>query len=521
MNRLWSFQTKFVVVLVLLMLGALLLQSFVHDLNKERLFREVEALAQDIANDVTEQLTYEVGKLSRGRILSFPKRKNVWFTVVRHPGKSPQSKRVRLQPNKDLRKLLEKYLPSQNPAEESLSDIVFSLRLFMDPDHANPVLLDSLPPQARKRGRRRGAVEVGSPLTAGVSSNASSLGIEISPYLRRIQEAFNDYRRLDRLATIGIFILGIGVAWLLGVRLTRPVYQLVNGFQGVAEGNLQTRVPDSRRDEFGLLGRQFNHMVKRLAEDRELERELMQKERVQHLGDLAAGVAHDVRNPLNAIYLNIAHIRDKFLPTEESSQERFLHFTSDIQKEVERLNQLVSNFLSLAQPTSGSIEPVYPNSLVEELTRLLSKEAAGRHVELRMDLDENVSALHCSRQELMSAFLNVAINALNAMEPDGGTLDIITGFRSGECEELVITFADSGCGIPEEDLERVFLPYFTTRKGGTGLGMAIARRIAERNGGRMELRSTVGDGTLVSFLFPTVCAENGATESGASEEAKA
>ena len=105
---------------------------------------------------------------------------------------------------------------------------------------------------------------------------------------------------------------------------------------------------------------------------------------------------------------------------------------------------------------------------------------------------------------MTSAFLNIAINALQSLRDQGGVLTVATAERDArEGRELVVSFTDDGPGIPPEDLERVFVPYYTTRDGGTGLGMAIARRTAERHGGRMELRSTVGEGTEVSFVFPT------------------
>lgn len=332
--------------------------------------------------------------------------------------------------------------------------------------------------------------------------------LDVTPHIDRVTELFNDSKRHDLIATLGVFLIGIALAWFLGVRVTRPVDDVVSGFQRLAAGDFEARVDERPNEEFGHLGRQFNAMVDRLREARDLERELEQRERVQHMGDLAAGVAHDVRNPLNAIHLNIGQIRDEFVPEDERSQERFLRFTSDVQREVERLNLLVTNFLSLAQPAAEQAEPVEPNELVEELFRLLRKEALGRHVDLALDLDEELPSVSWNRQEMKSAFLNIAINGLQAVgdaegSEGGGHLVLATHVREARNgPELVVSFADDGPGIPLEDLERVFVPYYTTRKGGTGLGMAIARRTAERHGGRLELRSTEGEGTTVTFAFP-------------------
>ena len=341
------------------------------------------------------------------------------------------------------------------------------------------------------------AVEPGNP------TPMSPPTLDVTSHIDRIQRLFNDSKRHDLIATVGVFLIGIALAWFLGVRVTRPVDDVIHGFQRLADGDFESRVAERPGEEFGHLGRQFNSMVERLREGRHLEQELSQRERIQHMGDLAAGVAHDVRNPLNAIHLNIGQIRDEFVPEGERSRERFLRFTSDVQREVERLNLLVTNFLSLAQPASESAEPVEPNELVDELFRLLRKEAIGHHVELVLDLADGLPTFEWNRQEMKSAFLNIAINALQLLKEDGGHLIVATAARAGrEGPELVVNFADDGPGIPPEDLEKVFVPYYTTRKGGTGLGMAIARRTAERHGGRVELRSTVGEGTSVSFVFP-------------------
>ena len=327
--------------------------------------------------------------------------------------------------------------------------------------------------------------------------------INVTPYFDRIRGLTDASKRHDRLATFGVFLIGIALAWFLGVRVTRPVDEVVHGFQRLAEGDFETRVDERPGEEFEHLGRQFNAMVDRLREGRELERDLSQRERIRHMGDLAAGVAHDVRNPLNAIHLNIGQIRDEFVPEGERSRERFLRFTADVQREVERLNQLVTNFLSLAQPAAESAESVMPNDLVDELYRLLKKEATGQGIELELALADDLPPVQWNRQELKSAFLNIAINAIQAMREGGGRLEIATALRDGhDGRELLVRFTDDGPGIPAEDLERVFVPYYTTREGGTGLGMAIARRTAERHGGRLELSSTVGEGTAVAFVFP-------------------
>ncbi len=329
-------------------------------------------------------------------------------------------------------------------------------------------------------------------------------GIELKPHLDRFQQLVNEARYYDLIATIAVFLVGLVLAWVLGTRLMQPVTEVVDGMRKVAQGELSVRLRERNDPEFGLVTRQFNDMVLRIEDARNIERGLEHRERVQSMGDLAAGVAHDIRNPLSAISLHVGRIRREFVPTEAEDRERFLSFTGDVKEEIERLDCLVTDFLQLAQPATHDPEQINPGELLEELRRLLEKEASVRKVELDVQIQDGLCKVLWNRIEAKSAFLNIAMNALQAMEADGGSLRMTA--RSDE-QWIVISFIDDGPGIDDRDLERVMLPYVTMRPGGTGLGLAIARRVAERHGGRLELDSEVGVGTEVRFLLP---AEKGA-----------
>ena len=329
-------------------------------------------------------------------------------------------------------------------------------------------------------------------------------GIELKPHLDRFHQLVNEARYYDLTATIAVFLVGLVLAWVLGTRLMQPVTEVVDGMRKVAQGELSVRLRERNDPEFGLVTRQFNDMVLRIEDARNIERGLEHRERVQSMGDLAAGVAHDIRNPLSAISLHVGRIRREFVPTEAEDRERFLSFTGDVKEEIERLDCLVTDFLQLAQPATHDPEQINPGELLEELRRLLEKEASVRKVELDVQIQDGLCEVLWNRIEAKSAFLNIAMNALQAMEADGGSLRMTA--RSDE-QWIVISFIDDGPGIDDRDLERVMLPYVTMRPGGTGLGLAIARRVAERHGGRLELDSEVGVGTEVRFLLP---AEKGA-----------
>jgi len=355
-------------------------------------------------------------------------------------------------------------------------------------------------PAAESYGYRRSIDSAGPLFFASDPDDFRGMGIQLQPHLDELQQLVNEARYYDLSATISMFLIGLVIAWVLGARLMRPVTEVVEGMRSVASGDLSIRLTERNDPEFGLVSRQFNDMVLQIKDARGVEKGLEHRERVQSMGDLAAGVAHDIRNPLSAISLHVGRIRREFVPTDPEAREQFLGFTGDVKEEIERLNCLVSNFLQLAQPAAQESERINPGDLLKDLGRLLEEEAEVHKIKLSLDIQDELSEAIWNRIEAKSAFLNIAKNALQAMEKDGGTLKM-TARSDGQW--IVISFVDNGPGIEEQDLERVMLPYVTMRPGGTGLGLAISRRVAERHGGRLEISSEIGVGTEVRFLMPT------------------
>lgn len=519
MGRFWNLRTKLTGVLLLVFTGTYLLQSAIHAVNERQLISELEEATVDIANEAKRLVESSLQEWGRPRTL-MPN-----FDLVREPigspspspsagsGASPISRSPRLVPNRiriTLRLPRPEIPDTIGEGDPELGDAAGTrVTTVSELPQAIQRILETARERSAGGGPRMTALHA-SPLTTGTFSLAQRSPppppavsvIDLTPYFDRIEDIASEAERQDRLATLGVFLVGIALAWFLGLRVTRPVEDVVQGFQRLAEGDFDVKVEERPGAEFAHLGQRFNEMVGRLREGRDLEKELSQRERVRHMGDLAAGVAHDIRNPLNAIRLNVGQIRDEFLPADERGQARFLRFTADVQGEVERLNDLVTNFLSLAQPAAESAEAISPNELVEELYRLLEKEARGKRVALVLDLQEDLPLQVWNRQEMKSAFLNIALNALQAQSDAGGRLEIRTREEDGAGgRELVIRFQDAGPGVPEENRERIFIPYFTTRNGGTGLGMAISRRTAERHGGTLELETSSAPGACFEFRF--------------------
>jgi signal transduction histidine kinase len=229
-----------------------------------------------------------------------------------------------------------------------------------------------------------------------------------------------------------------------------------------------------------------------------LERRLVRQERLAALGDLAAGVAHEVRNPLNAIGMGIQRLAWEFSPVE--GQEEYQSLCQIVRGEVARLNTIVQDFLTLAKAPRLHCESTTIGGLLQEVAALLEPEAKARSLALSVQAAESLPALFLDRQQMKQALINLVLNAIQVTSP-GGTVQVTS---APEGNGVRITIVDSGSGIAPDMLERIFDPYFTTKPDGTGLGLPIALRIIQAHGGTLDIRSEVGQGTTVQVHLPSI-----------------
>jgi signal transduction histidine kinase len=224
----------------------------------------------------------------------------------------------------------------------------------------------------------------------------------------------------------------------------------------------------------------------------EIEEQLRRADRLSALGELSAGMAHEIRNPLGSIRGTAEILQDGIDPADKRYE-----FTRILIKEVDRLNRVVEDFLRFARPAPVERGRFDVNETLREVLILTRQPALKNGVQTELAAGP-VPLLPGDREQLKQAFLNLVLNALQAM-PDGGTLTIGTETADGQ---LRIRFADTGQGIPQENLERIFNPFFTTRQEGTGLGLAITHRIVQGHGGRIEVQSRLGEGTTFMVVLP-------------------
>lgn len=303
--------------------------------------------------------------------------------------------------------------------------------------------------------------------------------------------------------TSGILLVSSLITLFLVYRFSRPIANLSDGARQIAAGELHVRVPgSSRSDEIGRLVTTFNEMASDLEKKRDLEAQLQQAEKSAVVGRLGSAIAHEIRNPLNYINLTLDHLRAKFSPEDEKKREKFEKMTGQLKSEVARINQQISDFLNYSRPTKANLVPTDARKVIDESLRIIEPQAAEKNVTISVIEHENVPKILGDAEFLRSVFNNLFINAIQAMESTGGHLNVkITPDEDGETVNFEIT--DTGPGISQENLAKIFEPYFSTKETGTGLGLAIVQKIVDIHDGSIAVESNDGKGTKFTVKLPT------------------
>ena len=355
----------------------------------------------------------------------------------------------------------------------------------------------------------------------------AALDGQVADHLHAAERAEHRSTLLVLIYSVMAAAVGLG-ATLTGQRLLAPVRVLTEGVKAVAAGDLSRKVEVGSGDELGLLAREFNNMASSLARQRA---ELLRAERLAAIGRISAQITHEIRNPLNAIGLNaeilaeevermasaaegarpVAAVASPGRPTNGAlsavqgyaeppgSYSELRALVQAIGREVDRLNGVTEEYLRFAKLPKPSFAREDLNEVVAGLAEFVRPEMKAARVELRLALAATLPPVRADESQLRAALLNLLRNSREAM-PRGGVVTVAT--RVGRDGAVEAEVRDTGAGIPEEAMSRIFDPFYSTKEKGTGLGLAFALQVAREHGGTVRCESVPGRGATFTLSLP-------------------
>jgi signal transduction histidine kinase len=367
-------------------------------------------------------------------------------------------------------------------------------RLY-DADPATPIEAASLeqPPVTRKRRHLNWALKAVLPIAA-VLLNGLLLFVLVSLSL-----AEGERHIIITVAAAGALLICVAVIMVLAVSVRRPMLELQDKIARVRQGDMDVSVGfASRNDEIGDLGRDFNDMVAQLKASREEIQRLHQTQmsRAEHfatLGELAAGLAHEIRNPLAGI-AGVIEIVGRDLPPNSPARA----VIKDAKDEAIQINRILTELLEIARPKPPQIRVGDLCSTVEHAALFARQQAITKRIMVELEIKDTIPPVEHDPNQINQVLLNLLLNAIQSMDQPG----VIRVSLQSEEDEVFITVTDEGKGIPPENLPNIFRPFFTTKGHGTGLGLSLARRMVEAHGGHIDVTSVVGKGTQFRVQLP-------------------
>ena len=301
------------------------------------------------------------------------------------------------------------------------------------------------------------------------------------------------------VAGTGAVAICAAVMIALAYFIQRPMVELQEQIARLGEGDLDVSVKFAKRnDEIGDLGRNFNHMVRQLRESRaEIERlhrtQMSRAEHLATLGELATGLAHEIRNPLAGI-AGVIEIVGRDLPSTSPARA----VIKDVRLEIAQINRILTDLLQTARPHPPAVRPTDLNTTVEHAVMLARQQVLSKPITIELEKNAGLPVVEHDSDQMHQVVLNLLLNAVQAIEGQGAVRVVVASKK----DQALISVSDSGRGISPEHLPFIFRPFYTTKGNGTGLGLSLARRIVEDHRGTIEVQSEVGRGTEFLVTLP-------------------
>ncbi len=330
------------------------------------------------------------------------------------------------------------------------------------------------------------------------SSSIGILNVELS--LEETDIKLGEARRRSNISAIFIsLIISLFIFLLLFWIVIKPISKLSKKMAFAEEGDLTVRSGLKKSDEIGRLGRSFDSMIEKLQDTRtELEKyhfqQMERADRLASVGELASGIAHEIKNPLAGIAGAVQILARDFKGDEKKS-----FVVKEILQQIGRLDKSVKDLLNYASPSMSEFVRGDVNAIIEKALFFVTQQPNAKGIKFVRELDTALPGVRLDDKQIQQVLLNLFLNALNAMERKG-SLRIST---SGQEDSFInIRVEDNGKGISKKNMPKLFIPFYTSREEGTGLGLSISKRIVEQHGGSLKIESKVGKGTVVVLSLP-------------------
>jgi len=331
--------------------------------------------------------------------------------------------------------------------------------------------------------------------------------LDITMSMAEVDRALrNGQMRLLTFALIAVAAISLMIYWLVGRIVLKPVRRIVTVTRKIADGDLSQKVPLRKNDEIGKLAEAFNDMMQKLSET---QRQLLQSNKLASVGRLAAGVAHEINNPLTGVLTY-----SSFLLKRADKDPELRDDLEVIVRETKRCRRIVKGLLDFSRQTVRERRPVQINESILHACRIVKNPLSMQKTKIEQELGENLPMISADANRMQQVLINLLVNAGDAMPEGGGIITVTTDLvkdadfgtgPDGRADAVRVRVTDTGCGIPAENMDTIFEPFFSTKgTRGNGLGLAIVWGIIERHGGHLSVESEVGKGTTFTVLLPII-----------------